>query len=538
MDDQKISSTIMGFTGLDKETTLTQILPYLRSLKNRSELEEHLKGLIGTGTEQNRFIANYLQNRFSTTNNSNQNRQSSKLIDQKSFPSLQSVSRTSSSSSIPSNPSKILLSTSNKNPLVNHTYERSNSNSTSKSNRDLKTSIEATVNLSKNFSNSGSLYIKDRAETAQRVESIKKKDYQKQTQGRNDKPSQASEQKTASAKAESNSEKQKATEKDRLEDPIIPISRISKLTLKEISQLNKIINFLESPTADSGSLKEEDERNVCFCGCTIHGPPKNPLPPQCESCGLIYCRINQPKYPCPSCGEKSKLVKNSNFFENVLSYFKVQRDDLVRTELEKYDSVLKREREEKELIEAGKGEFPMLPSGKKNQEQSTSSRSSIKEDKDYVEKLTGGRSIEARIREGYENLENKGKKIKKTSSTYTVMRIDLKDGKKKIISTTSTTKTTNNKNRGGENQERDKSEKSINLIKFDEDDDLEALRDQKRLGGFIDRLDDGFLRSKLSQRAIACSNDHYGNRIRDQVRLASRLRISYVLPDVYDTEKS
>ncbi|PLW21775.1 hypothetical protein PCANC_02882 [Puccinia coronata f. sp. avenae] len=86
MDDHVSCLALVEFTGLDQESTMTQILPYLKSMKTKAEVVEYLHSLIGQGPKQASFIQRFSEQRFRASppviNNQNQ-----KKLDS-AFPSL------------------------------------------------------------------------------------------------------------------------------------------------------------------------------------------------------------------------------------------------------------------------------------------------------------------------------------------------------------------------------------------------------------------------------------------------------------------
>ncbi|MBW0524960.1 hypothetical protein O181_064675 [Austropuccinia psidii MF-1] len=443
MADEANCKALMGFTGLDRETTSTQILPYLRKIENRDRLQEHLKSLLGEGREQAEFIRKYCAGRFRVQQTLSV-APKHKPKDNSAFPSLQSTSKPSTT---PTSlfPSKARVKPKNQPLKLNP-------------DRSLQPALGVDQTIQSNFGSSGNVYIKSR----DNEEVIGKRGKQKNQRLY---PSESSF--ITPVSQPSAVSQVKSTQPDPSEHYDIPLSQLLQSSLKELPRLSWILDCLRSsPTVQpQGTAK-------CFCAAKIHPLPTSPLPSQCSICGLIYCELKPPLGPCPSCNGLELLSTNLNLQETICNHFISKRDALLRMELEKYQKRLSQEKQAQAVAAKAEKSFPSLPS----QAPSTKSRPLPSRDapsKSYSTQLGGGASIEERIRIGYERLAQEPRPKAMSSTSHTVLKIEPKTGKAKIITTTKT---------AGQAKSKQKDLGLNEMLKLD----------QEVRKAWIDELDDGY----------------------------------------------
>ncbi|WAQ91320.1 hypothetical protein PtA15_14A203 [Puccinia triticina] len=352
--DGKIScEALMQFTGLDQESTMTQILPYLKSMKTRAEIEEYLGSLIGQGQKQTTFIQRFSDQRFrpNPTVSRNQNNLDS------AFPSLQSTHKSSSSSSLPT----ISATLGPSFPIKNRPGGPSTKQPKTESGGTRTPTVDPKI--LNNFGNSANVYMKSRDSDDSVTRLSKKKNAKSNHSG-------AVTPEPRLLEAANTNNRNTPDQIKSMEEPVaqtdskadlppdidIPISELSPSTLKELLQLKIILDSFESeePTP-TGSIQ-------CFCEARTHGLPIGRLPKQCATCGLIYCKLKPALSACPSCGEQTPLSKNIDLKNAVSKEFLEKRQHLIRLEIDKYQKRMALEELKKAQAHEADRAYPSLPS--------------------------------------------------------------------------------------------------------------------------------------------------------------------------------
>ncbi|KAI7940103.1 hypothetical protein MJO28_013755 [Puccinia striiformis f. sp. tritici] len=428
MDDKLSCEALMEFTGLDQESTMTQILPYLKSMKTRAEVEDYLGSLIGQGQKQTGFIQRFSEQRFRKASATVQ----SLRKDDSGFPSLQSTQKSSASN---------LPTTSNLSNAPIKTRGGPSIKNTGQSSQNNPPPIDPKIY--NNFGNSANVYMKSRDAEESAAKSSKKKNTKSTLSGTV----------TPEPRLESTSNPDKSKP---LEDPVttanskpdippdidIPISELSSSTLKELLELKVILDGFESKTSTPRGTAQ------CFCEARSHGLPIGRLPKQCAKCGLIYCRLKPVLSFCPSCNEPTPFSNNDDLKKNVCAEFLAKRNGLIKLEIEKYQRKISLELKKAQVQEADRA-YPSLPTTS-NTNKAHSHQQQAANNATYSNQLHPGMSIQNRIRLGYERLaeEHSGKSSDQQSlqqqrsnhlssnNSHTVLRLNSSNGKTKIIKTT------------------------------------------------------------------------------------------------------
>lgn len=192
----------------------------------------------------------------------------------------------------------------------------------------------------------------------------------------------------------------------------IPIE-LPETVLRELYHFDRILKSLRDGRVSTKPASS------CFCSGTLHGLPRNPLPPLCLHCGMIYCGLKLPMLPCPSCAKPDDIWSSPSLKESILLHFEGQRDRLVDSEFLQHQRAEQRQQHEAELVRQAERSFPSLGTSHPKTPAQMHHQS-------YVSHLTGGPSMQDRIREGYEKL---------AEDSRTVLRLDSKSGKAKIVTT-------------------------------------------------------------------------------------------------------
>lgn len=408
---QSIINSIMKFTSLDQETVSSQLVPYLNSLKTKLEIEGYLQSLLGPGSEQAEFIKQLILDKFKSEQIALKQKQN-----QLDFPTLNAKPKLNSGISSSSNSVKITTkskkpSASLNQPIQNHSDQTTNEDWSSK------------------FGSHGNVYVKDKGND----QSLSKVGVKKPT---NEKKVIQPDQSTSNLQNPlpipelTKLEEKIQISKDTSDLKLKPLTTLSDLTiplsepiLQELFQLERIITSLQS----GPDSKSDSKTRACFCSGRVHDLPSSPLPNMCSNCGMIYCKLELPISPCPSCLKLDQvLTKPTNFKESIRSHFELKRQELIELEVERFERLQERSRVLALNEEKVRREFPTLSSSQDHQSS-------------YVNQLTGGGSIEDRIREGYQKLQNLGESSQ-VSNSRTVLRLDAKSGKTKVVTTTKTIK--------------------------------------------------------------------------------------------------
>lgn len=420
----------MEFTSLDKESTMTQMIPYLKSLKSKAECEDYLKSLIGKGKKQDDFVSRYCDQTFRNHPPVTKN-----LNDKSAFPSLQSTQRTSSSAAPTPSPRDNF-------PIRNRAAKsKQPPKLKTESSGESRQTVDPTVY--QNFGNAANVYIKARESQESTDKSWKKKKSTPNISGSvtpefKPEPIQDVGPSKVNDKIPSSDSKSKTSI-----DVDIPISELSPSSLKELLQLKIILESFESEKSSPKGA------GTCFCEARSHGLPIGRLPKQCHNCGLIYCRLKPALSPCPSCGEVTGLSRDTNLRDNLRSEFIAKRDSLIKLEVEKYQRRLSLEEQKEALAREAERAYPSLPS-KSPSADSKINRPQSSTNSSYSNQLGGGVSIQDQIKLGYARLakqfeENskdrtsQGRSPNASSESHTshkVLRINPKNGKTKIITVT------------------------------------------------------------------------------------------------------
>ncbi|KAG0148482.1 hypothetical protein CROQUDRAFT_90195 [Cronartium quercuum f. sp. fusiforme G11] len=421
---------------LDQDTTATQIIPYLNTLNTKTALEDYLQTLLGPGLEQTAFIRQIVSDRFPNR------------LQPTAFPSLKAsnVRPTSTSSS----------SSSKTGP---HQYRNPDHSSrlSPAPNRSIRVSPidqppPPTQDWSSQFGSSGNVYVKDRGtDQNQRIKKGKNVTGIASGQSISAGPSTFSRPSSTPGPTQPQKHNQEPQDTSSSGPPVsqanpqhasiatadilIPLSGKS---LEQLYHLERILNSLRlEPQPVSKSTP-----HACFCLGRVHELPTSPLPNLCTYCGMIYCRLKLPLAPCPSCLRVDQVWSNANLKAAIVTHFERQKEELIETELRHHRQAELRLQQQAEMAKQAERAFPSLGLGglQKRPGANEVGRTS------YVNHLTGGPSIEERIRAGYQNLANAGDEVKKKqqaekdSSSRTVLRLDSKSGKTKIVTTTTSTK--------------------------------------------------------------------------------------------------
>ncbi|POW02040.1 hypothetical protein PSHT_12274 [Puccinia striiformis] len=396
MDDKLSCEALMEFTGLDQESTMTQILPYLKSMKTRAEVEDYLGSLIGQGQKQTGFIQRFSEQRFRKASATVQ----SLRKDDSGFPSLQSTQKSSASN---------LPTTSNLSNAPIKTRGGPSIKNTGQSSQNNPPPIDPKIY--NNFGNSANVYMKSRDAEESAAKSSKKKNTKSTLSGTV----------TPEPRLESTSNPDKSKP---LEDPVttanskpdippdidIPISELSSSTLKELLELKVILDGFESKTSTPRGTAQ------CFCEARSHGLPIGRLPKMCK-------------------------------VKNVCAEFLAKRNGLIKLEIEKYQRKISLELKKAQVQEADRA-YPSLPTTSNTNKHTHINN---KPPTMHVFKpTTSGDVDQNRIRLGYERLaeEHSGKSSDQQSlqqqrsnhlssnNSHTVLRLNSSNGKTKIIKTT------------------------------------------------------------------------------------------------------
>ncbi|KAA1082051.1 hypothetical protein PGTUg99_008275 [Puccinia graminis f. sp. tritici] len=446
MDNKLNCEALMEFTGLDQESTMTQILPYLNSINSRAEVEEYLGSLIGQGQKQTSFIQRFSDQRFRTDSAMARNQNK---VDA-AFPSLQSTHKPSSSS----------LPTTSSTTLGNFPIKTRGGPSTKTQSTQPKKQQAAGSHptnpsaldpkIYNNFGNSANVYLKSRDSDDSQTKSSKKRN-PKSIHSGTVTPEPRFESTSHPGQIQSTEEPAAQTDSkpDTAPDIDIPISELSPSTLKELLQLKIILDCFESETATpKGTAK-------CFCEARSHGLPIGRLPKQCTNCGLIYCKLKAALSSCPSCSEPTPLSTNNDLRTNVCAEFVAQRNGLIKLEIEKYQKRISLELKKAQAQEADRA-YPSLPSSSTPSRSHSHNQQPASHANSYSNQLHPGASIQNRIKLGYgrlaeeHNLKSNNKQSlqqqqqqRLTSSyshqpntSHTVLRLNSSNGKTKIIKTT------------------------------------------------------------------------------------------------------
>lgn len=424
---------------------MTQILPYLKSIKTRVDVEEYLHSLIGQGKEQVGFIQRFSEQRFRANPTVVKNQNQKKL--DSAFPSLQSTHRTSSSTSLPTT-----STTLGNFPIKNRQAKQpSHINTCEPSAHQPNPRPAIDPKIYTNFGNSANVYMKSRDSEDSVTKLSKKKNARSNPSGTaTPEPSRPASCTTHLDQSKSMEEptSQKNPKSDIPPDIDIPISELSRSSLQELLQLKLILEGFESEnsTAVKGTAQ-------CFCESRDHGLPIGRLPKQCAHCGLIYCRLKPALTSCPSCDQSTPLTSNHVLREKIRAEFLAKRNDLIQLEIEKYQKRVSMELKKAQAAQEADRAYPSLPTT------STSSKTHIHHQQQqasnttYSSQLHPGVSIQNRIQQGYERLAQEHSGNNKqgvyqqsiyspssqrhpNSSSHTVLRLNSSNGKTKIIKMT------------------------------------------------------------------------------------------------------
>lgn len=424
---------------------MTQILPYLKSIKSRADVEEYLHSLVGQGKKQASFIQRFSEQRFRANPTVVKNQNQRKL--DSAFPSLQPTHRTSSSTSLPTT-----STTLGNFPIKNRQAKQTSQTNTSEPGaHQLNPRPAIDPKIFTNFGNSANVYMKSRDSEDSVTKLSKKKNARSNPSGTaTPEPSRptscTNNPDQCISMEEPNS--QKNLKLDIPPDIDIPISQLSRSSLQELLQLKLILEGFESE--NSTLLRGKPQ---CFCESRDHGLPIGRLPKQCAHCGLIYCRLKPPLTSCPSCDQPTPLTSNHDLREKIRAEFLAKRNELIKLEIEKYQKRVSLELKKAQAIQEADRAYPSLPTT------STSSKTHIHHQQQqashtaYSNQLHPGPSIQNRIQQGYGRLaqEHSGSKKQSVhqhsifspssqrhpnSSSHTVLRLNSSNGKTKIIKTT------------------------------------------------------------------------------------------------------
>ncbi|KAH9824254.1 hypothetical protein DFH28DRAFT_945015 [Melampsora americana] len=463
LTNQSIIQSIIKFTSLDQETVSSQLIPYLNSLKTKLEIQDYLKSLLGHGLEEDEFIKQVILSKFkSEVIRENQKQH------QLDFPTLKSTSDTSTRSNLIEIKHQTQHTLPDSNPIFpNHSIQTSKDE-----------------DLSSKFGRHGNVYLKDKGKEPIRSKVNKKPTHEKESLMKDVQFTSNSQ--ISSDMIEPKQPEEKLTVSETTLDPksrrstsisdlTIPLS---KSILRELVELERIITSLQTDEPDS---KLNLKTRSCFCSGEFHGLPLSPLPKICTSCGMIYCKLKLPHFTCPSCLRLDESLIKSNFKQSILSHFELKMEDLILIQLDQFQTLQKRLQVLNSNELKRQKEFPDL--GFHSNSNSNSNLKSLNEfhrfnQTSYVNQLTGGKSIEDRIQEGYQTLQQSSKDPHPISNSHTVLRLDSKkSGPTQLIKTTKSIK----------HQRKSQSEvQEENLRKIKEiEDELNQMKS-------LDELDDGY----------------------------------------------